>query len=318
VRRKALYLGANPPGTVGLGLDEEVRAIKQELRGARYRCFDLIACWTSEANDLVRELRETSPAIVHLSGHACKAGGRGAAAVAAYRDARVAAGTGDGLEDGGGLVLHARDGSVHVVSYMLVKKIFELAGSSVKLVVLTACDTEPLASLLLEHVDCAIGIDGPIGDRAALEFSRGLYAALGDGAALEQAFQAGCLAILCAGLPDAGRPRLVVRDGIDPSRVVLAAVPRRRNPRSRRSSGVSPARSARDRRTTARRHRARRWRGRGRARGQRRGRRAPRRGGRAPAPGGGRPGPRSRRAGRRAGSRPAASGRTPAWAAPSR
>src|SRR3954470_2288821 len=88
VKRKALYLGANPPGTVSLGLDEEVRAIKQELRSARYRCFDLIAYWASEANDLVRELRESTPAIVHLSGHACKTGGR-AGAVTAYRDVLV-------------------------------------------------------------------------------------------------------------------------------------------------------------------------------------------------------------------------------------
>src|SRR3954449_12150774 len=89
VMRKALYLGANPPGTVSLGLDEEVRAIKQELRSARYRCFDLIAYWASEANDLVRELRESTPAIVHLSGHACKTGGRAGVAVTAYRDVLV-------------------------------------------------------------------------------------------------------------------------------------------------------------------------------------------------------------------------------------
>jgi hypothetical protein len=258
VKRKALYLGANPPGTVSLGLDEEVRAILQELRSARYRCFDLVARWTSEANDLVRELRESSPAIVHLSGHACKPGGGAAVPGTAYRDVRIDhihAHT--GLECEGGLVLHARDGSVHVVSYDVVKEIFELAGSSVKLVVLTACNTEPLASKLLDHVDCVIGIDGPIGDRAALEFSKGLYAALGDGAAIDQAVQSGRLAIRCAGLPDADRPVLKVREGIDASRVVLAVIPRRRKPRTRRTT-VSRARSACGPRPTARRHRARR------------------------------------------------------------
>ena len=227
VRRKALYLGANPPGTVNLGLDDEVRAIRQELRSARYRCFDLVAYWTSEAHDLVRELRESMPTIVHLGGHACKAAGH-AGAGTAYRDAHVE------HAGGGGLVLHARDGSVHVVSYDLVNKIFELAGSSVRLVVLTACNTEPLASLLLEHVDCVIGIDGPISDRAALEFSRGLYAALGDGAAVAQAFEAGCLAIQCAGLPEVGRPTLKVHPGVDARHVVLAVIPRRRPPRGRR------------------------------------------------------------------------------------
>jgi hypothetical protein len=227
VRRKVLYLGANPPGTVSLGLDDEVRAIRQELRSARYRCFDLVAYWTSEAHDLVRELRESMPALVHLSGHACKAGDLTATGTA-DRDVRVEPPS--DIAGGGGLVLHARDGSLHVASYALVKKIFELAGSSVRLVVLTACNTEPLASLLLEHVDCVIGIDGPIGDRAALEFSKGLYAALGDGAAVARAFEAGCLAIQCAGLPGAERPALKIRDGVDARHVVLAAIPRRRPP----------------------------------------------------------------------------------------
>lgn len=264
MKRKVLYLGANPPGTVSLGLDEEVREISQELRSARHRCFELVPRWTTEAGDLIRQLRESSPAIVHLSGHACKPGGHAGQPGTVYRDVRISRGEtgyeaplGIEVEGGGGLVLHARDGSVHVVSYALVKEIFELAGSSVKLVVLTACDTGPLASLLLDHVDCAIGIEGPIGDRAALEFSKGLYAALGDGLAVEQAFQAGCLAIRCAGLPDANRPVLEVRDGVDASKVVLAVVPRRRKSRTPRTA-VSRARSARDRRVTARRHRARR------------------------------------------------------------
>lgn len=284
MKRRALYLGANPPGTVSLGLDEEVREILQELRSARYRCFDLVARWPSEASDLVRELRDASPAIVHLSGHACKPGGSAGEPGTAYRDVKVDRTS--ALEGGGGLVLHARDGSVHVVSYDIVRQIFELAGSSVKLVVLTACNTEPLASLLLQHVDCAIGIDGPIGDRAALEFSKGLYAALGDGAAVDQAFLAGRLAIRCAGLPDAERPTLRVRDGVDASRVVLAVIPRRRKPRARRTA-VIRARSRRDRRASARRHRARRRRWRRRARGLRRARLARRSGGRARARAGG-------------------------------
>jgi len=235
--RKALYLGANPPGTPPLGLEDEVRAIRQELRGARYRCFQLASYWASEANDLIRELRDSQPTIVHLSGHACKTDAQVGATGAAYRDVVV-----DHVFDpgGGGLVLHARDGTVQVVSYHLVKTMFELAGAPVKLVVLTACGTEPLASMLLPHVDCVIGIAGPISDHAALEFSKGLYAALGDGASVEVAFQAGCLAIRCAGLPDADRPRLKVRDGVAASRVVLAAIPRRRKPRVRRASGSAP------------------------------------------------------------------------------
>jgi hypothetical protein len=197
-----LYLGANPPGTAPLELYDEARTIKRELREARHRCFELVSCWASEAYDLLRELRESLPVIAHLGVHGC-----------------------EDAECEGGLVLHARDGSIHVVSYELVRKIFELVGSSVKLVVVTACATEPLARLLLAHVDCAIGMDGPITDPAALAFTRGLYAAIGDGASIDRAFRAGCLAIQCAGLPGEDRPKLKVRDGVDASQIVLAAIP---------------------------------------------------------------------------------------------
>lgn len=257
MRRKALYLGANPPSTVYLELDDEVRAIKEELRGARYRCFDLVSYWASQVSDLIRELRESRPAIVHLSGHACTAGGRVMDGPGAYRDVLVDhASDAEGME---GLVLHARNGAVHVTPYDLIKDIFGLVGSSVKLVVLTACGTERLASMLIAHVDCAIGIEGPISDHAALEFSKGLYAALGDGASVEQAFQAGCLAIRCAGLPDAGRPKLRVRHGVAASHVVLAAIPRRRKARSPRPPGPAPRRPGKRgaRRCTARTHRRR-------------------------------------------------------------
>lgn len=237
--RKVLYLGANPPGTAPLWLHDEVRAIKQELRGARHRCFELVACWATEADDLVRELRESTPLIAHLSGHGCKTGGDPSVEYGgATRDVVV-----DGAHAAceGGLVLHARDATVHVVPYELVRKIFELAASSVKLVVLTACATEPLAQLLRAHVDCVVGMEGPITDDIAVKFSRGLYAAIGDGASVEQAFLAGCVAIQCAGLPGADRPKLMVRDGVDPSRVVLAGTPREHTGRPPRS-GLLPSR----------------------------------------------------------------------------
>jgi hypothetical protein len=222
VTRKLLYFGAHAPGTVILGLGDELGAIDEELRTARYRCLAVEACWVSGANDLVRELSESTPAIIHLACPVCTASGR---------------------EDGAGLVLHGQDGAVHVVPYALMKQILRSAGSSVRLVVLTACSTEPLASLLREHVDCVIGIDGPISDRAALEFSTGLYAAIGDGAPVAQAFDAGCLAIERAGLSEAGRPTLKVRPGVDARHVVLTVIPRRRPPRGRRPPGPVARRS---------------------------------------------------------------------------
>src|SRR5262245_3342666 len=229
VHDNVLYLGANPPGTTPLWLHDEVRAIKQELRGARHRCLELVNSWAAEADDLVRELRESTPLIAHIGGHGCKTGGGSLVEHGTHADG------------GGALVFDARDGSPHVVAYELVRQIFELAGSSVKLVVLTACATEPLARLLLAHVDCVIGMDGPITDDVAVKFSRGLYAAISDGASVEQAFLAGCVAIQCAGLSGADRPRLMVRDGVDASGIVLAGTPREHTGGSPRP-GLFPSR----------------------------------------------------------------------------
>jgi hypothetical protein len=238
MRRKVLYFGAHAPGTVILGLGDEVGAIAEELRNARNRCLDVEACWVSEADDLVRELSASTPAIVHLSGPVCEASGRHAAGTAHRAEQDRAQGEpGAGDPDGAGLVLLGPEGSVQLISYAVMKQIFARAAASVRLVVLTACNTEPLASLLREHVECVIGIDGLISDRAALEFSRGLYAAICDGASVAQGFDAGCLAIQCAGLPEAERPTLKVRPGVDARHVGLAVIPRRRPPRDRCTPG---------------------------------------------------------------------------------
>jgi hypothetical protein len=225
--RKVLFLGSNPTGTARLALDREVREIEHQLQLAKYRCFELVTHWTTEAGDLLQQLRRSTPIVVHFSGHGNHAGGRRTRHRGAHRDVELA-------QPNEGLVLHGRDASIHIVSYDIVKEMFGLAGSSVKLVILNACYTERLASALLAHVDCVVGIAGAIDDQAATEFSKGLYAALGHGATIEEAYRAGCLQIKCAGLPDARRPQLKVRAGIDASQIVLAATPRRRKSRSRR------------------------------------------------------------------------------------
>jgi CHAT domain len=223
--RRILYFGANPQGTPALDLYDEVGAIKAELRAARYRCFRVESCFATKADDLIREMRDATPDIVQVGGHGCKAGKpRCAEGGGPLRDA-----VGVDLEAdpacARGLVLDGRDGRVHVVSFELIRQMFELAGSSVKLVVFTACESEPLATLLLAHVPCAIGVSGQITDRASVEFSRGFYAALGDGDSIAKAFKAGRLAVACAKESGADRIKLLVRDDADASEIVLATFP---------------------------------------------------------------------------------------------
>jgi hypothetical protein len=69
-----LFLAANPRDTDRLALDREARSIRVELKGSGYRDrFDFVTQWAAEPLDLLRELRELKPTIVHFCGPRCTA-----------------------------------------------------------------------------------------------------------------------------------------------------------------------------------------------------------------------------------------------------
>ena len=71
-----LFLAANTHDTGRLALDREARAIHVELKRSGYRDrFDFVTRWAAEPLDLLRELRELKPTIVHFSGHGVQSAG---------------------------------------------------------------------------------------------------------------------------------------------------------------------------------------------------------------------------------------------------
>src|ERR1041384_5939029 len=65
-----LFLAANPMDTNRLALDREARAIQEELELSGCRdCFVLETRWSVEPLDLLRELRDLKPTVVHYCGH---------------------------------------------------------------------------------------------------------------------------------------------------------------------------------------------------------------------------------------------------------
>jgi len=117
------------------------------------------------------------------------------------------------------------DGRPQLVSTTALKETFEAAGASVKLNVLNACYSEVQAEALLAHVDCVVGMGGSIHDDAARNFAIGFYGGLGERESVAAAYKQGRAAISLEGLRDSDRPQLKVRDGVDPSRFILAADP---------------------------------------------------------------------------------------------
>jgi hypothetical protein len=216
-----LFLAANPPGTGRLALDQEARSIRAELKRSGYRDrFAFETRWAAEPLDLLRELRELKPTVVHFSGH-------GSARVpwalesTRYHDIVVESAPSEGEPNG--LYFHDAAGGAQAVSPGAIAQTFGAAGASVRLVVLNACFTEPVAEALLAYVDCVVGMRGSVHDDVARGFAIGFYGGLGDHESIAAAFGHGRAAICLEGLPDAEQPRLQVRDGFDATKLILAA-----------------------------------------------------------------------------------------------
>ncbi|TMQ19355.1 MAG: CHAT domain-containing protein [Deltaproteobacteria bacterium] len=215
-----LFLAANPAGTPHLALDQEARAIQAELERSGHRDqFDLVTRWAAQPLDLLRELRKLRPTIVHFSGHGGSESGIPRAGV--RRDVGDVPGSSES-QLRHGLFFQGPDGRPQLVSTEALEATFGAAGASVKLVVLSACYSEPQAEALLAHVDCVVGMGGSILDDAARNFAIGFYGGLGERESVAAAFLQGRAAISLEGLRDSDRPELKVRIGVDPKLLVLA------------------------------------------------------------------------------------------------
>jgi CHAT domain len=170
-----LILAANPKGTTTLRLDQEVRDITEGLQRATQReTFKLESRWAVRPRDIQRALLDLNPQIVHFSGH----------------------GTGDD-----GLAFEDTNGNITIASTDSLATLFSLF-TSVQCVVLNACYSAIQAEAIAQHIPHVIGMNQPIGDKAAIEFSVSFYDALGAGRDVPFAYQIAKNAIQLAGIPE--------------------------------------------------------------------------------------------------------------------
>ena len=195
--KKILILTANPKDTTQLRLDEEVREIQEGLQRSRRRDqFEIISRWAVRTDDLRRALLDHEPQIVHFLGH-----GAGAK----------------------GLILEDDVGQMKLVSASSLARLFKLFQSQVECVVLNACYSEVQAEAIQQHIDCVIGMNQAIGDRAAIEFAVGFYDGLGAGRSYADAFEFGLSAIDLEGIPETATPQLKQRSAATPQ---ITSIPR--------------------------------------------------------------------------------------------
>jgi HEAT repeat protein len=190
-----LVASANPLDTDRLALDEEVRELTAGLRGTPARdVVDLRTAWAMRPVDLLVELNEHRPAVLHFSGH--------------------------GMADGR-LVFVDTANNAKPVDAAAIASTLATAGDSVRVVVLNACFSSELAVSLTKHVDVAVGMDRPVGDEAARIFARVFYSALGYGHSVGRAFEQGRAALMLEGFDEHDTPQLAVKDGVDPFELTL-------------------------------------------------------------------------------------------------
>lgn len=193
---KTLFFAADPVGGNRLMVNEEIRSITKKIRAADYRdSIELIPALAARPDDLIEALNQHKPQIVHFSAH--------------------------GKPTGEILLLDKVGGLPKAVKSHAIQELFKTMKDNIRVVVMNACYSKVQARAIVEVVDCAIGIKNSITNQAAITFAASFYGAIGFGRSVKEAYEQGRAAILLEGIDKKNIPELLVKEGVDPSRVFL-------------------------------------------------------------------------------------------------
>ncbi|HEU5062428.1 MAG TPA: CHAT domain-containing protein [Solirubrobacterales bacterium] len=188
-----LFLASSPEDQETLRLDKETREIEKRVRASDHRdSIYFRARMARQLQDLLDDLNEVHPAVLHFSGHGGDSG-------LAFEDA---------------------SGNTQPLDNALLGRLLEAAAGDVRLILFNSCDSAAQAEVAVRHVDLAIGMDTAIDDEDAKVFAGQFYNALGFGLSVAEAFRQAKVQVELAG-GDGGVPRLFCADGVDPEVVVL-------------------------------------------------------------------------------------------------
>jgi hypothetical protein len=215
---KILFFSADPLSRPPHGreprllLDEDVREIRAKVRAAEHRdALEFDYRLAARPDDLLQGLDETRPQVVHFSGH----------------------GGSEGL-----VLMDPREPLPHPVDAAALAQLFDACRGDIRLVVLSACLSQPQADAIARVVGCAIGTSAAISDEAAIAFNARFYAAIAFGHSVKAAFDQARAALALSHPAERDTPRLIARSGVNPARIRLVPHARRRSP-ARLAVGVA-------------------------------------------------------------------------------
>jgi hypothetical protein len=182
-KSRILFLSADPSNESRLRLGEEMREISTNLQLSQLRDnFTLETMTSVRPVDLSQAMLDKKPNIVHFSGH----------------------GTIHGA-----LCFENNQGITQAIEPQALQALFELFSDHVSCVLLNACYSEKQAEAIAQNIPFVIGMNGAIGDRAAIAFAVGFYQAIGAGMTIEKAYHMGKVQIMLNGIPEHLTPKLI-------------------------------------------------------------------------------------------------------------
>ncbi len=219
-RVKIVFLGASPLDQDQLDIERELESVEDSIRSS---CFsdqiELVPCLAAAPLNLLANLIDEKPEILHFSGHGSKSGH---------------------------LAFQDRAGNSRAASPATLKRLFTALKGHVRIVFLNACYSQKQAEAISESIDFTIGMNDTIGDEAAITFAQMFYKSIASGDSVKDAYHAGLLSLDLAGIPEEGIPQLLSRGYASPSEEFLRSPegperPARRTIEIRPPVGLMPA-----------------------------------------------------------------------------